>query len=125
MNALLMIFKTLTMELIHYEPKPKPKLTLEEFSNSLEARVFNMSLREYHHSLGQNLQHIRTGDVVLVHNEGPRVKWRLAVINKLLTGGDDLISATEIRASNGTTNRLIAKLFPQEISSKTDSVQCA
>ena len=83
------------------------------------------SLREYHRSSGQNSQHINIGDVVLVHDEGPRVKWRLAVITKLIVGGDGLIRAAEIRTSTGTTNRPIAKLFPLEISSKTDFVQCA
>ena len=81
------------------------------------------SLREYHRSSGQNSQQIKVGDVVSVHDEGPRVNWRLAVITKLLVGGDGLIHAAEIRTSTGTTNRPIAKLFPLEVNSTTDSIQ--
>ena len=84
------------------------------------------SLREYHRSSGLNSQQIKVGDVVSVHDEGPRVNWRLAVITKvtkLLVGRDGLIRAAEIRTSTGTTNRPIAKLFPLEVNSTTDSIQ--
>ena len=80
------------------------------------------SLREYHRSSGQNSQQIKV-DVVSVHDEGPRVNWRLAVITKLLVGRDGLIRAAEIRTSTGTTNRPIAKPFPLEVNSTTDSIQ--
>ena len=36
-----------------------------------------------------------------------------------------MIRAAEIRTSTGTTYRPIAKLFPLEILSKTDFIQCA
>ena len=54
---------------------------------------------------------LNKSNVVSVHDEGPRLNWRLAVITKLLVGGDGLIHAAEIRTSTGTTNRPIANLF--------------
>ena len=75
------------------------------------------TLREYHRSTGQNNQTISVGDVVIVHDEGPRVTWRLAVITKLLVGGDGLTRAAEIRTSTGLTNRPIIKLYPLEVHS--------
>ena len=58
--------------------------------------------------------------VVSVHDNGPRVNWRLAVMTKLLVGGDGLTHAVEIRTSTGTTNRPITKLYPLEVNSSTD-----
>ena len=54
------------------------------------------------------------------HDDGPRVNWRLAIVTKLLVGGDGLTRAAEIRTSTGTTNRPITKLYPLEVNSSTD-----
>ena len=72
------------------------------------------SLREY--SI-RNLETTEVGDVVLVHNEGPRLDWRLAVVEELIVGGDGLIRTANIRTSMGRTNRPIVKLYPLEINS--------
>ena len=74
------------------------------------------SLREYHRSSGDNKQTIKRGDVVLVHDDGPRSSRRLAVVEDLIKGGDDLIRAAKIRTSTGHTNRPICKLYPLELS---------
>ena len=72
------------------------------------------ALREYHRATGHNHQQIKIGDIVIVHNDGPCVNWRLT---KLLVGGDGFTRAVEIRTSTGTTNRPIAKLYPLEVCS--------
>ena len=54
-------------------------------------REYLTSLREMHNRTGENSQKIKTGDVVLVHDDCPRVKWRLAVVEDLITGGDGLV----------------------------------
>ena len=74
------------------------------------------SLREYHRSTGDNKQTSKRGDVVLVHDDGPRSSWRLAVVEDLIKGGDDLIRAAKIRTSTGHTNKPICKLYPLELS---------
>jgi len=38
------------------------------------------SLREYHKASGDNIQQVKRGDVVLVHDDVPRTTWRMAVI---------------------------------------------
>lgn len=58
------------------------------------------SLHEFHKASGNNSQQVRVGDVVLVHDEGPRVNWRLAVVKNLMTGGDSLVQAAEIHRKN-------------------------
>jgi hypothetical protein len=58
---------------------------------------------------------VKIGDVVLVHNEGPRLEWKLAVIEKLIVSPDGEVRAAEIRTAGGKTNRPISKLYPLEV----------
>ena len=85
--------------------------------NSWWKHEYLTSLREYHRAHGTNGQQIKTGDVVLVHDDTPRVNWRLAVIEELVRGNDGLVRAAKIRTTQGRTNRPIAKLIPLEFSS--------
>ena len=73
------------------------------------------SLREFHKTSGNNQQKIKTGDIVLIHDEKPRIDWRLAVIEDLIPGGDGLIRAASIRTSTGKTTRPITNLYPLEV----------
>ena len=73
------------------------------------------SLREFRRNTGTNKQSIKKGDVVLVHDESPRLTWKLAVVECLIKGGDGLIRAANIRTSTGHTNRPITKLYPLEV----------
>jgi len=75
------------------------------------------SLREYHHTSGNNRQHIKPGDIILVHDESPRITWRLAIIEELMKGWDGLVRAAKIRTAQGMTNHPITKLIPLEVSS--------
>ena len=38
------------------------------------------ALREYHKTTGLSEERIRVGDVVQIYDEGPRIRWKLAVI---------------------------------------------
>ena len=79
------------------------------------------SLREHHRVSGSNVQWIRSGNVVLVHDDCPRIAWKLATVEEVLKGNDGLIRAANIRTAQGKTNRPIARLIPLEVSSNTDS----
>ena len=61
------------------------------------------------------MQSIKIGDVVLIHDDGPRVHWKLVVIDKLSKGGDGPIHSADIRTSSGKTNRPIANLYLLEV----------
>ena len=61
------------------------------------------------------------GDVVLVHDDTPRVNWRYAVIEGVIRGNDGLIRAANIRTSTGKTTRPITKLYPLEVTSTSES----
>ena len=76
------------------------------------------SLREHHRTTGINSQTIKTGDIVLVHDDSPRITWKLAVIEELMKEKDGLVRAAKIRTAQGRTNCPIARLIPLEVSSE-------
>ena len=78
------------------------------------------SLREFHKAYGNNNQRIKVGDVVLVHDESPRMLCKMAVVTDLVRGNDGLVRAAKIRMKNTETSRPIVKLYPLEIRSATD-----
>jgi len=78
------------------------------------------SLREFHKTTGNNNQTIAVGDVVLVHDDCKRIYWKLAIIESLIYGKDNLVRAANIRTSNGTTNRAITKLYPLEVRASSE-----
>ena len=55
-----------------------------------------------------------------MHNKNPRIQWRMAVIESLITGADGLVRTANIRTCNGRTNRLITKLYHLEVTAKTN-----
>jgi hypothetical protein len=73
------------------------------------------ALRERHQTTGKNDQTISVGDVVLVHDDVPRLLWKLAVVEELVPGKDGLIRSAKIQPQNGLTNRAIVKLYPLEM----------
>ena len=81
------------------------------------------SLREYHRTLGKNTQNIKVSDVVQIHDDSPRITWKLAVVDELIFGKDGLIRAVKLHTSYGLTNRPISKLYPIEVYGNSMSTQ--
>ena len=55
------------------------------------------SLRETHTTnTGTDKERIKVGDVVIIHDESPRLKWRLAVVQELQRGNDNLVRSATI-----------------------------
>ena len=52
------------------------------------------------------MQQVRIGDIVLVHDDAPRINWQLTVIEDVARGSDGLIRVAYIRTKNGRTNLL-------------------
>jgi len=69
------------------------------------------SLREYHRTTGNNSQHIKSGDIVLMYDESPRTTWKLAIVEGLITGKDGLVHAANIKTPQGRTDHPITKLY--------------
>jgi len=78
-------------------------------------REYLTALRETHKVTGNNEQRVRIGDIVLVHDDTPRIKWKLAVIERLMKRADGLVRSADIRTTTGKTNQPIARLYPLEV----------
>jgi len=77
-----------------------------------------IALHEFHCTTGSNIQKVKVqgvGDVLLIHNDTPRMQWKLAIIEGLNKGEDGLIRLANVRTSTGQTNQPIAKLYPLEV----------
>ena len=85
-------------------------------------REYLTSLRELHRANGKNEQCIKVGDIVLIHDDIPRAKWKMAVVEQLIQRRDGYTRAANIRYNGGKTNRPIAKLYPLEVSSTTSDI---
>ena len=99
-------------------------LLLQHFTSRWKNEYLT-SLREFHRTSGSNDCKIATGDIVLVHDDGPRIQWRLAIIEDLIHGGDGLVRAANIRTSTGLTNRPIVRLIPLEVSAQDKYGACS
>ena len=77
------------------------------------------SLNESNRLTGNNNQVVKKEEVVLVHDDGPRANWRLAVVIDVVTGHDRLIRSVHIHTNTGRTNHPISRLYPLEISCET------
>lgn len=68
-----------------------------------------VALREFHQATkGKHTEIIKVGDVVQVHHEGPRVEWKLAIVEGLIRSKDGQVRAADIRTATGKSNRPIA-----------------
>ena len=96
----------------------KQALILQHFENRWK-REYLTALRETHRVTGNNHQEVKAGDVVLIHDDTPRVNWRMAVIESVNKGADGMIRSANVRTSTGRTNRPIARLYPLELTEDT------
>ena len=60
-------------------------------------------------------------DIVVVHDDKLRLQWRLAIVEELIRGRDNLVRTAHIRMGNYRTTRPIVKLYPLEVSYSDDN----
>lgn len=58
---------------------------------------------------------IKPGDVVLVHTEGNREGWPMAVVQEIFRGKDGVVRTAKVKTRLGSVVRTINKLYPLEI----------
>jgi hypothetical protein len=105
----------------HYQKRSKRLELLSEHFWRRWSNEYLLALRERHiasHRPGKTENRIKVGDVVLVHSDNDkRIKWKLAVVQKLNEGNDGLVRSAVIKTNTGITNRPIVKLYPLEVNS--------
>lgn len=93
----------------------KHSVVIEKFWNHWKTEYLT-SLREFNKISGHNKEVIKVDDVI-VHDEKLRMQWKLALVEGLIKGGDNLVRAAHIQIGNYKTTRPIVKLYPLEVSS--------
>ena len=81
-----------------------------------------MALQEFHCTTGTNEQTVNIGDVVQIHDDTPRSRWKLSVMEGLNRVNDGYIRSVTVHTASGRTNRPIAHLYPLEVSVNECSV---
>ena len=76
------------------------------------------SLREFHKRSGVNTESVKVSDLVLIHDDSPRVNRKVAIVTSINTGHDGHLPSANVRTANGRTNRPITRLHPLEIQDK-------
>ena len=78
-------------------------------------REYLTALRETHKVTLNNDQRVKIGNIILFHDDTPRIKWKLGVIEGVNKGADELIRSAVIQSTTGKTNEPIAHLYPLEV----------
>ena len=79
-------------------------------------REYLTSLREQHRTTGNNEQSVKVGDVVLVYDEIPRTRWKMAVVMAILEQ-----HRSDNYGEGRKTNRPIEKLYPLQVMSSCNN----
>jgi len=58
---------------------------------------------------------------VLVHDDCPRMNWKMAIVEGLVTGNNGKLRSASICTRSVVTNRPVMKLYPVEVTDKTDA----
>ncbi|XP_068229371.1 uncharacterized protein [Palaemon carinicauda] len=85
-------------------------------------REYLTSLRETHRVGIRHESWPKMGDVMLIHDEGPRSRWKLGQIVKLHVGPDDVLRVVTLKTPQGQVMRPVVKLYPLELWQETDVV---
>ena len=103
------------------QEKAKRQVQILQHFQQRWKREYLTSLRDTHRGTDPCKLTIKVGDIVLVHDDVPRSRWQLAVIEELIEGLDGGIRAAKIRTTTGRTNRPVAKLFPLEVNAMSQA----
>ena len=86
---------------------------LQSFQKRL-CHEYLTSLREVHRATGNNSTSVKTGDVLLIHDDTLHTTWKMEVIEDLITG-DGIVRVVTLRTATGLTNRPVTRLYPLEL----------
>ena len=73
------------------------------------------SLRERYTRSSNEMQCASKGQIVLIHDDCPRVYWKLGKIIDVHTGPDGKIRSVSLKTQNGVLHRPVTKLYPLEV----------
>ena len=74
-----------------------------------------ISLREYHQKSGVDVRKVKMGDIIQIHYNSKRIRWKLGVVQSIIEGKDGAVRVAMVRTNSGITNRPVTKLYPLEV----------
>ena len=84
-------------------------------------REYLLALRERYNFVSDQPKKVpKIGQVVLIHDETPRIKWKLGIVVKLIRGDDNYIRSVSLKTNTGICMRPVTKLYPLEIEANED-----
>ena len=83
------------------EDEQEPKLLLLNTSGLDGNESTLTALRDTHKVTGNNEQRVKIRDIIFVHDDTPRIKWKLAVFEGVNKGADGLIRSADIQTTTG------------------------
>ena len=98
-----------------------PALALKHFQHRWKYEYLT-ALRESHEASGNNNGTIKVEEIVLIHDDVPRINWRLVMIEELITYNDGLIHAAKLQTAR-QTNTPIMRLYPLEVMADPRNVE--
>jgi hypothetical protein len=82
------------------------------------------SLRERQSSSKvKNLRQPKVGDIVQIHDDTPRLLWKLGKILELHVGTDGFIRSVKLKMGTGVVTRAVQHLYPLEVSADDYQLQ--
>ena len=94
--------------------------TIEQFRRHWQTEYLT-ALREHYSNTNHASVTIKVGNVVQIHDDKPRIQWKLDIVEELLTSNDGITRAVKLRTNNGFTNRPVIKLYPLEVTNEYQS----
>ncbi|CAC5384302.1 PABPC [Mytilus coruscus] len=73
------------------------KVTLIEHFEKRWRMEYLTGLREFHRVAGDQSAHVKVGSVVQIMDNSPRMMWKLAIIEDVITGNDGVVRAVKLR----------------------------
>ena len=80
-----------------------------------------VTLRERYCANTRGNYSAKVGNVVLIHDDCPRVFWKMGKIVELLNSNDGYARSAKVKTANNILIRPISKLYPLEINCEPDS----
>ena len=106
-----------TCELSHANLNSKV-VRLEQLLDNFLSRwkgEYLISHREYHQKSGVDVRKVKEGDIVQIHDNSKRIRWKLGVVQSIIEGKDGAVRVAMVRTNSGITNRPVTKLYPLEV----------
>jgi len=93
---------------------------IQKVLHRFQTRFWKEYLTILHHSAidTREIETPQIGDIVQIHDEGPRVLWNLGRVVELHEGKDGHVRSVKLKTRGGTVSRPVTLLYPFEVQAR-------